>query len=222
MKQLTTVGIILNRIDYGEADRILTLLTPDYGKLRLMAKGVRRIKSKMAGGIELFSVSQLGFIKGRGDIGTLTSTRLEKHYGRIVTDLDRTMTGYEIIKRLDRATEEGVEQEFFDILQQTFGALDDMTIPLPVVRLWFETQLLEVGGRSPNLLTDDSGAKLIAGQQYLFNAERMSFQRSDSGRYTSDHIKVLRLAREYSPPLLSHVNDSQDLVEDLLKLLEGL
>ena len=57
MKQLVTEVIILARTDYGEADRILTVLSPEYGKLRLLAKGVRRVKSKLAGGIELFSVS---------------------------------------------------------------------------------------------------------------------------------------------------------------------
>jgi DNA repair protein RecO len=222
MKQLTTVGIILNRTDYGEADRILTLLTPDYGKLRLIAKGVRRIKSKMAGGIELFSISQLGFIKGRGEIGTLTSTRLAKHYGTIVTSLDRTMAGYDMIKRLDKATEEGVEQEFFDILQQTFEALDEASIPLIVVRFWFEMQLLDVGGRSPNLTTDESGEKLAAGEHYSFNTEHMSFRVERSGRYTSDHIKVLRLAKDYRPAVLAHITESQKLIQDSLQLLEGL
>ncbi|MEJ0073760.1 MAG: DNA repair protein RecO [Candidatus Saccharibacteria bacterium] len=87
--QQVTTGIVLTRVDYGEADRIITLITPDQGKLRLMAKGVRRIKSKLAGGIELFSVSNITFIRGRGDIGTLVSSRVLTHYGRIVSDLDR-------------------------------------------------------------------------------------------------------------------------------------
>lgn len=222
MKQLTTVGIILNRTDYGEADRILTLLTPDYGKLTLLAKGVRRVKSKMAGGIELFSISQLGFIKGRGDIGTLTSTRLAKHYGRIVSDLDRTMTAYEMIKRLDKATEEVVEREFFDVLQQTLEALDDTDIPLPIIQLWFGMRLLELGGRSPNLMSDENGKKLAPGRRYGFSTEHMSFQISSTGRYTSDHIKMLRLAEEYPPQVLAHVSDGQGLIKVLLQLLEEL
>ena len=41
MKQLVSQAVVLSRTDYGEADRILTLLTPDQGKLRLLAKGVR-------------------------------------------------------------------------------------------------------------------------------------------------------------------------------------
>jgi hypothetical protein len=105
MNQLTTQGIILGRTDYGEADRILTMLTPDHGKLRLMAKGVRRVRSKLAGGIELFSVSDVTYIKGRGDIGTLISTRLVRYYKYIVSDINRTMLGYDLIKLLNKVTE---------------------------------------------------------------------------------------------------------------------
>jgi len=59
VKQFVTTGLVLSRTDFGEADRIITVLTPDHGKLRLMAKGVRRMKSKLAGGIDLFTVSDL-------------------------------------------------------------------------------------------------------------------------------------------------------------------
>src|SRR5688572_21914665 len=104
MNQTVTEAIVLSRTDYGEADRILTLLTPDHGKLRLIAKGVRRVKSKLAGGIELFSITSITYIKGRGDIGTLVSTRLAKYYDQIVKDLDRTMLGYDLIKQLNRVT----------------------------------------------------------------------------------------------------------------------
>src|SRR5688572_14550778 len=123
MNQIVTTAIILGRTDYGEADRIITLLTPDHGKLRLLAKGVRRVKSKLAGGIELFSISSITFVKGRGDIGTLISTRLNKHYRQIVTDLDRTMVGYDLIKQLNKITEDEPEPEYFDLLKQVFEAL---------------------------------------------------------------------------------------------------
>jgi DNA repair protein RecO (recombination protein O) len=223
MNQLITTGIVLSRTDYGEADRILTLLTPDYGKLRLIAKGVRRIKSKLAGGIELFSISQLTFIKGRGEIGTLVSTRLDKHYRGIVANLDRTMLGYELIKQLNKVTEEAVDKEFFDLLQKTFEALDDSTIPLTIVRLWFKLQLLDLTGRGPNLQTDEHGVKLQTSKKYEFNLDHMAFRASDGeGRFTSDHIKLLRIARGYTPLVIAHVQGSQSLAEDFLSLLEGI
>src|SRR4051812_28556736 len=106
MRQILTRGIVLSRTDYGEADRIVSVLTPDQGKLRLMAKGVRKVKSKLAGGIELFSVSELSFIPGKNDIGTLVSARLTQHFANIVKDINRTMFGYELLKRLNRATED--------------------------------------------------------------------------------------------------------------------
>src|SRR4051812_44153733 len=108
-QQRVTTGIVLTRIEYGEADRIVTVLTPNDGKLRLMAKGVRRVKSKLAGGVELFSVSSLTYIPGRGDIGTLISSRLETHFGHIVQNIDRTMLGYDLIKLLHKATEDEPE-----------------------------------------------------------------------------------------------------------------
>ena len=126
MNQIQTTGIILSRTDYGEADRIITVLTPNQGKLRLMAKGVRKSNSKLAGGIELFSVSQLSYIKGRGEISTLVSTRLVKHYGNIVKNIDRVQLGYSIIKMLNKTTEDQPEEAYFELLQKGFEALDEI------------------------------------------------------------------------------------------------
>src|ERR1700761_4426140 len=115
MKQILTTGIILSRPDYGEADRIITVLTPDRGKLRLMARGVRKVKSKLAGGIELFSTSHITYIEGRGEIGTLVSTRLIKHYGNVINDIDRVQLGYELIKQTNRATEDEPEAAYYEL-----------------------------------------------------------------------------------------------------------
>ncbi len=213
MNQLVTKGIILGRTDYGEADRILTILTPDQGKLRLMAKGVRKVKSKLAGGIELFSVSAITFVRGRGDIGTLVSARLEKYYSHIVKDLNRTMLGYELIKQLNKVVEDEPEAAYFDLLEQTFEALDDHTIPLPLVRLWFSSQLLRLSGHAPNLQTDDQGLKLQPEASYNFDFDHMAFVPADHGRFSADHIKFLRLMfRNNSPKVLAMVQGGEKIV----------
>lgn len=213
MKQLVTQAIILSRTDYGEADRIITLLTPDYGKLRLLAKGVRRVKSKLAGGIELFSVSTITFIKGRGEIGTLVSSRLEKHYGHIIEDFDRTMLSYELIKRLHKVTEDQPEATYFELLQTTFDALNMLAIPHSVIRFWFFAQLLRLGGHAPNLQTDTAGARLQPDQAYIFDYNAMCFAPSERGEFTADHIKFLRLAFQgYAPGVLAQVTGCERLV----------
>lgn len=193
MKQLVTKAIVLTRTNYGEADRIITFLTPDHGKLRLLAKGVRRVKSKLAGGVELFSVSTITFVRGRGEIGTLVSARLETHFGHIVEDLDRTMLGYELIKEIHKNTEDQPEPPYFDLLQKAFAALNDAAILLAIIDFWFSAQLLQLAGHTPNLQTDTQGHKLQAAALYDFSFDAMAFTPSPNGRFGTDHIKFLRL-----------------------------
>lgn len=218
--QFVTEAIVLSRTDFGEADRILTLLTPQYGKLRLMAKGVRRVKSKLAGGIELFSVSTITFVKGRGDIGTLVSTRLVKHHGRIVEDLDRTMLGYELIKQLNKITEDNPEPAYFELLQQAFEALDDPSVPVVLIRFWFSVQLLNLGGHSPNLQTDNSGKKLNPDLMYSFDFESMSLSPAgQNGRLGAGHIKFLRLSLANPPSVLAQIKGAGQLLDELAPLV---
>lgn len=214
MNQLVTQGIILSRTDFGEADRIITLLTPDHGKLRLMARGVRKVKSKLAGGIELFSVSHITFIRGRGDMGTLVSTRLSRHYGRIVTDIERVQLGYDLIKTLNRATEDEPEADYFHLLQGTFEALDDTVVATGLIGLWFGAQLLRLAGHSPNLKTDSAGQPLSPEGSYDFNFDDMAFVPHSDGRLGADHIKFLRLVfGGNSPQVLQKIQNVDELVQ---------
>ena len=223
MNQLITTGIILSRTDYGEADRIITLLTPDAGKLRLMAKGVRRIKSKLAGGIELFSVSNITYIKGRGDIGTLVSTRLIKHYGHIIQDIERVQLGYELIKILNKITEDEPEEEYFTLLDQGFAALDEVAVNKKLIEAWFYAQLLRQGGFAPNLSTDASGKKLDAAQSYNFSYDDSAFFTFNDGKFNADHIKFLRLLfSPNQPKTLQQVQGIGDLLPGCFSLVQTM
>lgn len=222
MKQQVATAIVLGRTDYGEADRILTLLTPEFGKVRVVAKGVRRVKSKLAGGIELFSVSTITFITGRGDLGTLSSTRLQKHYGHIVQDIERTMVGYELIKQLHMLTEDEPESGYFNLLQQAFEALDDAQVPLLLIQLWFKSQLIRLGGHTPNLYTDSTGQRLQADMRYDFDTDRQTFvAHADTGRFDANHIKFLRLLfAGNTPQALLHVQGIGSLVAACAPLID--
>ncbi|HZM63682.1 MAG TPA: DNA repair protein RecO [Candidatus Saccharimonadales bacterium] len=220
MRQLVTQAIVLTRTDYGEADRIITLLTPDQGKLRLLAKGVRRIKSKLAGGIELFSVSTITFVRGRGEIGTLVSARLEDHYSHIVEDLDRTMLGYELLKIVHKNTEDEPEDSYFTLLKQSFQGLDDTSTPLSTVRFWFFAQMLRLSGQAPNLSTDSMGQTLKGKGPYIFNFEYMCFDAHTQGPFSVNHIKFLRLAfAAYPLTLLANIEGSVQFVDKLQAIL---
>lgn len=225
MQQVTTQAIVLSRTNFGEADRIVTFLTPDKGKVSGMVKGARKARSKLAGGIELFSVSDISYIAGRGDLATVTSTRLLHHYAGIVKDLDRTNLGYELIRSLNKATEDSPEPEYFKLLDEAFAALDDKVIDLGIIKVWFAAQLLRLAGHTPNLRTDGQGGKLEAGKAYSFNFDTMGFQesRADQSNYGADQIKFLRLVFEDHPPkYLQKIKNAPALAGQVSTLLSAL
>jgi DNA repair protein RecO (recombination protein O) len=172
---------------------------------------VRKQKSKLAGGIELFSVSDLSFIIGRSEINTLRSSQLISHYGSIVKNLDRTNSGYELIKKLDKATEAAPEDSYFYLLQAAFQALDNPDIDLGLINLWFNMQLLRLAGHSPNLRTDDGGRKLSPDKKYSFDLQNMRFAQDEQGPFTADHIKFLRLG--FSPNTVKSLNRIKQAAE---------
>lgn len=220
MKPIRTKAIVLRRTNYAEADRILQLLTPDHGKLSVIAKGVRREKSKLAGGIELFAICDVSIIPGKGDMGTLTSSRLETFYGRIMEEYDRLQFGYEAIKQVGQAAEAVADPAFFELLKTVFVSLDDESIDDKLIAAWFWLQLAILLGVGLNLSTDDNGMKLVEESRYNFSEDSMSFVYHEQGRFTTEHIKLLRLLSAQPPQVAQHVRGVDSLINDCLWLAE--
>jgi DNA repair protein RecO len=220
MNQIVTQGIVLRRTEFGEADRIVVLLTPDHGKISLVAKGVRRLKSKLAGGIELFSVSDITYIKGRGELGTLISTRLDKHYNNIAKDIARVQLGYELIKLLNSTIEDDVESDYFDLLQEAFVALNDLSLSPPLIHAWFNAQMLRLTGHMPNTQTTLDGQPLDASKEYEFDLDSMYFVERPGGLFGQNEIKFMRLLFSgTSAKVLGAVQNGQQYVEQIQPLL---
>lgn len=214
MNRLVTQGIVLRRVDYGEADRIVTILTPDRGKVSLMARGVRKLNSKMAGAIELFSISEFTYLAGRSTLYRLVSAQLNKHFSQISKDISRTMSGYELLRLVGAVTEDETEPAYYHLLADAFTALDDNKIPLELVRTWFSARLLVVAGYSPNLITDANGEALLADSQYSFNNSYSVLERQEAGLLGSSEIKYLRLLFSPNKPrVLAQVQGNKGLLE---------
>jgi DNA repair protein RecO len=223
MKQFSTQGIILTRTDFGEADRILTFITPDHGKVKAMAKGVRKAKAKLAGALELFSISEITIVNGRGEIDTLISARLVRHFGNIVKDIERTNTAYELMRTLNKATEEKTEEAYFTLLDKALAGLDDTKINAEITDLWFRMQLLKITGHTPNLKTDESGKKLPESKKYNFDYDKMRLTFSEKGDIDSKSIMFLRVAlAAESPRVLGRVEAAEELLPPLQPLVQTL
>lgn len=221
MKQKNTSSIILRRINYGEADRILTVLTKDEGKVSMIAKGARKSKSKLAGGLELFSVSNISFIEGKSELKTIISTRLESNYSRIVDNIDITMIAYDFLKYIDSATKEDCESEYFELLDNALSALNDRAISLDIIKVWFALKLLDLKGVAINLHQLVSGKKFSEDQKYKFDYDDMGFFLHDSGDFEPKHIKFLRLVSKVNrPENILKVEQADELAVDLKPTLE--
>jgi len=223
VKTENTKGIVLARINYSESDRIITVITDKFGKLRLIVKGARKIKSKMAGGIELFSTIEISFIPGKGEIGTLVSARLDQHFGRIINDINRVQLGYDILKLINKCTEDNSDEAYYDLLGVTLELINNLEIDGNTIRLWFEAQLLQIAGHMPNLITDEFNQPLEKNGVYLFDAERMCFIDAKQGRLSEKHIKYMRLLFENSTKLtVFGLKDIETVQKDVRPLIEAM
>ena len=222
MNRITTTGLVLTRFNFGEADRIITVLTPDNGRLKLMVKGARRVKSKLAGGIEIFSINSLTLIKGRSEINTLTSSRLQGYFSNITADYNRTMAGYDILKTINKAIQDNCDAEYYFLLLQTLTSLNKQNLDVGLVKSWFLVRLLNLLGHSPNTKIDIDNKKLDKDSKYNFDFKEMGFLKSPAGIFDVRHIKVLRLLQDEKPEKLNIIDGLSSVLPDIEGLLANI
>ena len=208
-----TRAIVLRRTNYGEADRIVRLLTP-LGQRSIMAKGVRREKSKLAGGIELFAVSDVVINSGKGDLGILTSARLVQFYRHILEDYDRLQFGYEAINLVSKASENIDEPEWYGILSEVYMGLDAAGIPLQLTQSWFYLHYAELTGYELNLERDVAGQVLASDKTYMYDVGEKGLRLSAQGDITAAHIKLLRIMATKPISAIAQIGGVADILAD--------
>jgi len=221
MKTIVTDSIILKRIDYGEADRILTVLTKDQGKVQLIAKGVRRSKSRLAGGLELFSVTTVSFLDGKNELKTVVGSQLVEYFSDIVKDVDRTMLAYDLMKQVNDHTEAEAGESYFTLLRSSLEALNNEDCSSKIAQAWFLAQLLEMSGSGILLDSAADGSDFSEDATYGFDYDAMGFVHQGRGAFLPKHIKFLRLlCKAQSPSNLLKVSDAEEVLNQLLPLLQ--
>ena len=217
MKTTTTRAIVLRRTNYGEADRILQLLTPE-GRRSVMARGVRKQNSKLAGGIELFAVCDVVLGEGKGQLGVLTSSRLVHFYRHIIEDYDRLQFGYFVIQQVTKASENVDEPEWFDLMSEILMGLDVVTIPLSLTQTWFYLKFAGLLGHQLNLEIDTNGDKLDAERFYRYDVGEQGLRKVPSGEIAGDHIKLLRLISTRSIKILAQIGGVESILPECLQV----
>jgi len=157
-----TEGIILKNIPFGEADAFFVVLTKDFGKMKIFAKGVRKIDAKLAGHLDLFNRSEIAFVMGK-KFPRLTGSITANYYKNIKSNFDRLAMGFFVAELTEQMLEENVNarteyQELKNILSVLESAPDHKIKYIPSV---FAVRLLDIAGYCPNLDIKNNETKLL-------------------------------------------------------------
>ncbi len=145
-----TEAIIIKKIKLGEADRILTLYTPYLGKIRAVAKGVRRPRSKLAGHLELLTHSLVSLARGR-NLDTITGSQTINSFLPLKSDLQLISYGLYATELVEQFTADHIENRpLFQLLLETLHQLCQAGNNELALR-YFELHLLNQVGYRPQL-----------------------------------------------------------------------
>ncbi|HEY3290272.1 MAG TPA: DNA repair protein RecO [Anaerolineae bacterium] len=196
LRLYATEAIVIRHSNFGEADRLLTLMTPELGKLRVMAKGVRKITSRKAGHVELFTRVKVLLARGRTfDIISQAET-IEPHRP-LREDLLRGSTAHYLSELIDVFAQEGSEDRaLYDLLVEGLDWVSDSPDPALAAR-YFELRLLTITGYRPQLFKCARTGELINIEGAAADApQTVSFSPLEGGVLST---AVGRLARDAAP-----------------------
>ena len=226
MATIKTRGIVIRKVNFGEADRILTILTADRGKLRVIAKGVRRTKAKLAGWLDMFADNELELAEGRNlDIVTGANPA-----NQIVTDrlsLQQTGLMYYLCELVDKLIEETHDvPEVFSLLQESLSAVAEKVLSLNGLKTYFEIKLLTGLGFAPELYHCVVSGKALNEKDELRFSYRLGGVVCDAGNQddfalvvSKDVIKLLRLLQKYPLLAVTKIKVSDEVVKEVSGLM---
>jgi DNA repair protein RecO (recombination protein O) len=160
-------AIVLRHTDWGEADRLLWLFTREIGKVQVVAKGVRKPRSRKAGHLEPFTRVELQLAHGR-DLPIVTQAEAKDVYLTLREDLVRLGYASYTIELLDRFTyEEGENIGLYRLLSETLSRINKEADPAFAVR-YYEVRLLDLVGFRPQLVhCVNCGEEIQAEDQFI-------------------------------------------------------
>ncbi len=147
-----TDAIVLSRFDYGEADRILTLVSPELGKFKAIAKGIRKPTSRLGGSLEPLAELRLQLARGR-TFDVVTQVAIAHAWLRLRDSLESAATAWYLAELADRSLEERHEAAgagLYALLKHAYELLDAGMQPGRVAR-WYEMHLADELGVRPEV-----------------------------------------------------------------------
>lgn len=181
MAVIKTKGIIIKRINFGEADKILTILTSDRGKIRVVAKGMRRQNAKLGGFLELFRYNEYLLAEGR-NLDIVTGAVTIESFRQIGLNLRKIGLAYYVAEVIDKLIEETQEaNDVFELTHTVFKEINSNKLPLDFIKGYFEFNILSVLGFRPELY------RCIVCNKPIDTTQKFGFSVTLGGLLDSDH-----------------------------------
>lgn len=165
-------ALVLAANDQGEADKIFSLFSQEFGRLEVTAKAIRKMASKLRGGISVFSISGIEFVQGKNKY-ILTDATFSKRFSRIWQNPESLVTATEISNTAQLLLK-GQERDLqiFSLLCEAFEKLS--THPLPtthysLVYQYFFWNFMAALGYAPQVLACAQCAKMLKAQENYFS-----------------------------------------------------
>jgi DNA repair protein RecO (recombination protein O) len=221
-------GITLKGTPFAERDRLLVLYTAQRGKLRVLAKGVRRTTSRLAAQVSLFARSNLFLVHGRS-LDLVTQGQVIERYPLLQSDLWRLSHAFYCGELVDRFTEEDVPNpalyEAFCLVLQRLA--DPLLDPVACVRA-FEIDILDATGYRPQLFRCVSCQALIEPQVNGFSyadggvlCPACAARHGASMPISLEALRILRNLQTRAPAIIGRVHISQETLEQAEHILIG-
>lgn len=210
MPSFTTEGIVLRHNNFGEADRILTVLTPYKGKLKVLAKGIRRITSRRAGNVEPLNKVKVHIFRASG-MPILQEAESLKTFSKIKDNLILSTYASYVLEITDRLIVEGqLHKEVYNLLLGLLELLEKN--PRQIFIRGFEVKLLtELGFWSADQLLVSSNLKAL-----LKGLESLSWVEIDKLKLTKNQsIELEGLLRYHIEKILESPLKSIQLINKL-------
>jgi len=233
---LRTKGFFLEKREYNADSRIFNVFTKDFGLIHVFGKAIRKIKSKLRAGTEIFSLSEIEFIQGKIH-KTLTDVVLLDKFKNLKTDSDKFQIALRISKDINNLIhEEEKDDKIWQLLKKTFQRLNIWeskigSWKLEIIYHYFFWNLISILGYKPELYyCHICHQKLSPENIYLFSKEngiicKSCFQKTnktDQELYSNisiNTIKILRIILKKDWEILKHLKIKEEDKNNLGSLL---
>lgn len=222
-KFVQTEAIALKVYDFGDADRIFVFLTPNHGLIKVVAKGIRKPKSKMGGHIDVLSKIN-AYISIGENLSNLSQVEIIENYNLIKPDLSLISIGFYLLELSEKFSVENDPNN--DIYYHLSFSLDqvDKSVNKDLLMRWFELNLLALAGFLPDLYNCQISGNTLTEGDHLFSSINGGLVEKKFSTSTDNYIYIdknsIKAMRFLSDNEWSNVKASNFQIKNLQKIKE--